>query len=172
MDEQTWLAERFEEHRSRLRAVAYRMLWGRSRRRMRRRMRRCRRRGLRQDVQAVYRHASTPLPHRPTTGVCQGFARAYRAFHLRGGPGLRLLPPRAPREALPQRARYHARRVSPRVLPLGQSLLIGLPQRHFGGSTYSLIRPPLGTFLQDSKFVRKDRKNVKDASLWAGDTTP
>jgi hypothetical protein len=34
------------------------------------------------------------------------------------------------------------------------------------------IRPPLGTFLQDSKIVRKDRKNVKDASLWAGDTTP
>src|SRR5215203_3522071 len=26
MDEQAWLAERFEEHRSRLRAVAYRML--------------------------------------------------------------------------------------------------------------------------------------------------
>ena len=26
MDEQDWLAQRFEEHRSRLRAVAYRML--------------------------------------------------------------------------------------------------------------------------------------------------
>jgi DNA-directed RNA polymerase specialized sigma24 family protein len=26
MDERDWLAERFEEHRSRLRAVAYRML--------------------------------------------------------------------------------------------------------------------------------------------------
>ena len=26
MDEQQWLAERFEEHRTRLRAVAYRML--------------------------------------------------------------------------------------------------------------------------------------------------
>ena len=26
MDEQEWLAQRFEEHRSRLRAVAYRML--------------------------------------------------------------------------------------------------------------------------------------------------
>jgi DNA-directed RNA polymerase specialized sigma24 family protein len=26
MDEQAWLARRFEEHRSRLRAVAYRML--------------------------------------------------------------------------------------------------------------------------------------------------
>jgi DNA-directed RNA polymerase specialized sigma24 family protein len=26
MDEQAWLAERFEEHRTRLRAVAYRMV--------------------------------------------------------------------------------------------------------------------------------------------------
>ena len=27
MDEHAWLAERFEEHQTRLRAVAYRMLW-------------------------------------------------------------------------------------------------------------------------------------------------
>jgi hypothetical protein len=41
MDEHAWLAERFEEYRTRLGAVAYRMLWGRSGRRMRR----CRRGG-------------------------------------------------------------------------------------------------------------------------------